>query len=474
MSSKLLIWLAVVLLIPALRLPVAAQPAFPASTPGATHSLPAIAASPAASPVAVELDQTLAAYQGRVEELSRRGRTVVEALLANDQQTLGDALSPEAQRALGPSGATDVIASFETDRVHAEFPEVNAVFDGHLAGTDIEGVFVQGAPMPFQLSTGDVHDGGAPSGRWTGAITTPGGELEIALTFAGDVDRLTATLDIPAQNIAEQPLSNVRFTAEQPIGERQAERALPLGPRNATYSADYTWGEGTLRFTVATDPDGTVIGLTAVPVWPLPPDPLADYTSDVTYRLPFDGTWFVVWGGDTELLNYHAVTPNQRHALDILIWKDGATYRGDGTHNENYWVWGQPLTAPADGTVVAAVDGTPDNAPGQLASAETHPAGNHVVIETAPEEFVFLAHIQQGSVAVQPGDTVSAGAVVGLAGNSGNSSEPHLHIHLQTVPDFFDPAAQGVPLAFSNYAANGEPVAQGEPRQGQFIAPSAE
>lgn len=247
---------------------------------------------------------------------------------------------------------------------------------------------------------------------------------------------------------------------------------MPVGAGSSTYTADRAWGADTLRLSVNVASDGTILGLTAVPVQPLPPDPLAGYTSPVTYRLPFDGTWWVLWGGDTELLNYHAATASQRHAYDIMVWRDGATHEGDGTRNEDYWVWSQLVLVPAAGEIVAVVDGQADNPPGQVGGVEVHPAGNHVVIQTAPDEYVFLAHFQSDTIQVAPGDTVAAGDLLGLAGNSGNSSEPHLHIHIQTGADLFDPTAQGVPLVFDDYLADGQPVAAGVPRQGQFIAPA--
>ena len=98
-----------------------------------------------------------------------------------------------------------------------------------------------------------------------------------------------------------------------------------------------------------------------------------------------------------------------------------------------------------------------------------HPVGNHVVIEVAPEQYLLMAHLRPGSVAVKEGDVVQAGDAIGLTGNSGNSTEPHLHIHLQTTPDMFDPLAIGLPLAFTGYTVNGEPVDVGTLEQGQIV-----
>lgn len=81
-----------------------------------------------------------------------------------------------------------------------------------------------------------------------------------------------------------------------------------------------------------------------------------------------------------------------------------------------------------------------------------------------------MAHLQRGSVAVQVGDWVEPGDLLGLCGNSGNSSEPHLHNHLQNTPDF--PGGEGLPALFRSYLVDGVLVERGEPLRGQFVAPA--
>jgi murein DD-endopeptidase MepM/ murein hydrolase activator NlpD len=76
--------------------------------------------------------------------------------------------------------------------------------------------------------------------------------------------------------------------------------------------------------------------------------------------------------------------------------------------------------------------------------------------------------MRKGSVRVRKGERVAAGAVLGLTGNSGNSSEPHLHFHVQDRPGLFG-SARGLPVAFVDYRADGRRVARGTPVQGQFI-----
>jgi Peptidase family M23/Protein of unknown function (DUF3887) len=146
--------------------------------------------------------------------------------------------------------------------------------------------------------------------------------------------------------------------------------------------------------------------------------------------LPFKGRWLVFWGGDTRALNHHHDVPNQRFAFDLLgVDEDGKTHRGDGIRNQDYCAFGRDVLAPADGTVVEVIEGVPDNTPGSMNPYSA--VGNCVVIQHREDEFSVLAHFKQGSLVVKVGDKVKRGQLLGQCGNSGNSSEPHLHYHLQ-------------------------------------------
>jgi hypothetical protein len=161
--------------------------------------------------------------------------------------------------------------------------------------------------------------------------------------------------------------------------------------------------------------------------------------------LPFKGKWLVFWGGDTKKLNHHHDVPAQKFAFDILgVDEKGETHSGDGTKNEDYYCFGRELLAPADGVVVEAIDGVRDNTPGSM-----NPyclVGNCVVIQHRTNEVSVLAHFQRGTVAVKAGDAVKRGQLLGKCGNSGNSSEPHLHYHLQDSTIFQD--ALGIKCVF--------------------------
>ena len=130
--------------------------------------------------------------------------------------------------------------------------------------------------------------------------------------------------------------------AKAPVGPVHGESALPLAPDEGIYQGDYRWGAKTLAITLVFDARGRIAGGLVQERKPLPPDPHAGYRQHTRLRLPFDGTWWVFWGGATELQNYHVIAPDQRHAWDILVWRKGGTHHGDGKRLTDYWAFGRP------------------------------------------------------------------------------------------------------------------------------------
>lgn len=221
-------------------------------------------------------------------------------------------------------------------------------------------------------------------------------------------------------------------------------------------------------------PGGTVLGVSIHPsVTPAPTDKL-DYRTRANLRLPFGrvvggGEWQVAWGGRDPISNYHVVAPDQRFAYDFVVARDGAVWRGEGARNEDHFCWGQPLVAPAAGRVVTAVGEHPDNPRPGATTEGVPPPGNHVVIEHGEGEHSLIAHLAQGSLAVRAGQQVAAGQRLGTCGNSGRSTLPHLHYHLQTGSAFGE--GVGLPAQFNDYVISGKPVARGEPQRGERILP---
>ena len=168
-----------------------------------------------------------------------------------------------------------------------------------------------------------------------------------------------------------------------------------------------------------------------------------------TVRLPADAPLLVGWGGDNARVNYHAVLPDQRWAYDLMV--EPALTGSDQL--TDYGCWGVPVVAPADGTVVVAVNDEIDHVPGRDSQGYISSGGNRVVIEMETGTFLLIGHLQQGSVLVDVGDFVMEGQPIGRCGNSGSTSEPHIHIHHQrqdprTVADGL---AEGLPLYFRDH-----------------------
>ncbi|QPQ32605.1 M23 family metallopeptidase [Lysinibacillus sp. JNUCC 51] len=151
------------------------------------------------------------------------------------------------------------------------------------------------------------------------------------------------------------------------------------------------------------------------------------------YIMPISDEWFVFWGGTNEFVNYHYVYENQRYAYDLVKVQDGQSYQNSSIRNEDFYAFDEDIIAPADGKVVKVVDGIKDNVPGEM--DERNAAGNYVVIEHANNEFSMIAHFKKNSILVKSGDTVTEGQLIGKCGNSGNSSEAHIHFQVMDSPD---------------------------------------
>ena len=152
------------------------------------------------------------------------------------------------------------------------------------------------------------------------------------------------------------------------------------------------------------------------------------------------GAYLIGQGGSHPAANYHVHDPKQRYALDIAKL-NGAGMRARGLYPDDAKasaIFGDTVVSPCDGTIVAAVDAFPDAS--RISLDTKNPAGNHVVVRCGDID-ITLAHLGRGSVAVRAGAIVKRGTPLGRVGNSGNSTEPHLHIHAERN-------GAGVPLRF--------------------------
>lgn len=154
----------------------------------------------------------------------------------------------------------------------------------------------------------------------------------------------------------------------------------------------------------------------------------------VVLESPLSEEWYVSQGGHAGLINYHHVTSAQRDSVDIVQVVDGRSHPAGTTDLDSYYIFGAQLLAPADGIVTSVVDGLADQ---QIGSVDRdHEAGNHIVIEISDGQYILLAHIRQGSIQVAVGDRVSTGQFIAEVGNSGGSTEPHIHIQAFNLPSF--------------------------------------
>ena len=246
-------------------------------------------------------------------------------------------------------------------------------------------------------------------------------------------------------------LPNDKFTQvsvglKSQLGSIKKIRFVRLQSASALYET--TFDNAVLGMTITLNPKNEIAGLLFKPYT----EAKEIIRNTTKMKSPFKGEWTVTWGGDTKEQNYHVESIAQKNAFDILIKDEqGATHKGTGESNEEYYAFGKELYAPCDGEVVLVVDGVKDNIPGVL--NPIYIPGNTVIIKTANGEFAFFAHFKQHTIVVKQGQKVSSGALLGLCGNSGNSSEPHLHFHLQNVEDMTK--ATGAKCYFDQLKVNG-------------------
>jgi hypothetical protein len=257
----------------------------------------------------------------------------------------------------------------------------------------------------------------------------------VALMNASDASGLFQLFDAEMQKAV--PLEKVSGLMKALVAEDGSWRSATREPGEDSVSQG-SWlvqaERGALKLELTLDGEHKIAGLAVKPPGPPPPPPHPVAKSDIPLSLPFRGEWAVVWGGDKAELNHHVHVPDQRRAADLVMkGADGKTHKGDGTSNADYLVYGQEVLAVADGTVETVVDGTPENVPGK--KNEYVIPGNYVVVRHEPALFSAYMHLQPGKIRVKPGAHVKRGAVLGLVGNSGHSTEPHLHFQLQDGPD---------------------------------------
>lgn len=207
---------------------------------------------------------------------------------------------------------------------------------------------------------------------------------------------------------------------------------------------------------------------------------------------PVAGRWLALNSPATKVPSHGVRAYGQAYAIDLVAEPDDVPRpefgSGGGWRDaHDYPAFGAPVLAMIDGTVVAASDGRRDHrarsnmlsvlylmvleAPVRQLGGSGFIVGNHVTIRGDDGVFALVAHLQQGSVAVRVGERVTAGQQIARCGNSGNSTEPHVHAQLM---DRANPVvAQGVPMAFARIRVDDAAPADGLPADGEHLAARA-
>lgn len=165
-----------------------------------------------------------------------------------------------------------------------------------------------------------------------------------------------------------------------------------------------------------------------------------------------NGEYCILQGGNNSIMNHHFEVDAQKYAIDIVkINKLGIRYKNLFTSDlMNYNIFGDIIYSPCNGKIAELADGASDLEPGVM--DPEHPAGNHLIIEMEDSQSaVVLAHIMNGSFLVKNGDTIKEGQPLARIGNSGNTSEPHLHMHVVSrLSGDLIFTGDGIPMRFNN------------------------
>jgi hypothetical protein len=179
-----------------------------------------------------------------------------------------------------------------------------------------------------------------------------------------------------------------------------------------------------------------------------------NYVPKGNYILPFKGKWTVINGGIAKTLSHSWEIFSQRYAYDFVILNDDEkSFSGDCTKLENYYCYGKEIIAPANGVVVKVSNKHKNSrVDGEKTFCDSLDIrGNHIIIKHEKNEYSLIAHLAPETITVSVGDKIKQGDVIAKSGNSGNTSEPHVHFQLQSGKNFF--LSAGLPIGFTGINA---------------------
>lgn len=164
------------------------------------------------------------------------------------------------------------------------------------------------------------------------------------------------------------------------------------------------------------------------------------YSPKVSCHLPFQGKWMVVNGGTDQQHSHSWGLVMQRYAYDFYRIENGKSYQGNGSNVCDYYCYDQPVLAVADGIVIEIKNKFEDTkviGESEVLCDASDVRGNYIVIQHASHVFSMIAHLKKDSFCVKVNDKVTAGQIIARCGNSGNSSEPHIHFQIQEGKNFY-------------------------------------
>jgi len=172
------------------------------------------------------------------------------------------------------------------------------------------------------------------------------------------------------------------------------------------------------------------------------------YTNSNGINLPFTGCW-IVWQGIDGEFTHKGVW---RYAFDFIIEdEEGYSFTNNGLKLEDYYAYNKPVFSPVTGWVITVVNYLDDCPIGTIDQENNW--GNYIVIYDEKGFYVEISHFLQNSILAKQGDFIEKGTFIGRCGNSGYSSQPHIHIQLQLTPEI---GSATIPLNFINIKVDGK------------------
>jgi murein DD-endopeptidase len=385
------------------------------------------------------------------------------------------------------------------DAVRFEVKSVGGLYEGTLnaARTEIAGTWIQ-AEVPAQPLTfaRSVEDSGAKDSSAQKAVDGPKTKpistfVDVVVPIAPTAFKADGKWHIVYElHLNDMDLWNYQLTRVEAISGDSAGRSLVAysgaeleaamsrpGQPGATEKAKLGPGTMAVVYMWATMDTAEAVPATirqrlTVKIGTYPEEltvetaPIAVGQGPVEISAPLRGDhWLAANGPSNKSGHRRALIPidghaaiSQRFAIDwVRLRDDGKTFQGDEKDNKNYYAYGSDALAVADGVVTEVKDGIPQNVPGIDSRAvpitlETV-GGNHVILDIGGGHYAFYAHLQPGSLRVKLGDKVRRGQVLGLVGNSGNSTEPHLHFHVENGSSPL--GAEGLPYSLASFEVVG-------------------